>query len=121
MEDTLETLIDYLQKVAGLPACALTVAVCVVAGYALRLIKKFPNDGIPLVVILLGGVLYPLIADANNTWTLRVWIVRNAGIGLVFGMAAWLLHNQILKRIEDRYFPGTSSPPTAPTTTDTKP
>lgn len=126
MEDTLETLINYLQKLAGLPAAALTVAVCIVTGYVLKCLKKFPNEAIPVIVILMGGVLYPLIADANNTWTLRVWIVRNAGIGLVFGLVAWLIHNQILKRIESKlglFTDPPSSPPTETTTevTDTKP
>lgn len=102
MEDTLQTAIDYLQKLAGLPAAALTVGVCVVVGYVLRFIQKFPNEAIPVVVILLGGVFYPLIADANNDWPLRVWIVRNAGIGLVFGLIAWLFHNQVLARIESK-------------------
>lgn len=102
MEDTLESIIATLQKFEGAPAGLLTLAVCIVVGYVLRSIKRFPNDAIPIVAILVGGVFYPLIADDNNDWTLRVWIVRNAGIGLVYGLVAWGGHKFILKRIEDK-------------------
>lgn len=103
MEDTLNSIVGWLQKLEGLPAIALSWLVCWAVGYALRFIKRFPNEGIPVAVILFGGLFYPLIADANNTLTLRVWIVRNAGLGLIVGASAWLLHRYVLTRIEDKF------------------
>lgn len=105
--DTLETLLTQvtgmLQKLDGLPATGLTILSCIVIGYVLRFIKKFPNDGIPVVVILWAGVFYPMIADDNNDITLRVWLVRNALIGLVIGFVAWIIHKQVLSRLEDKF------------------
>lgn len=102
IEDLLEQITDTLQKLYGLPAGTLVLFSCIVIGYVLKLFKKFPNDGIPIAVILWGGVLYPLIADSDNDLTLRVWLVRNLIIGLVIGFAAWLLHNKILSKLEEK-------------------
>lgn len=98
VESILETVTDYLQKLEGAPAVLLVVLSAIVLGYVLKRFKSFPNDAIPIVVILWGGVVYPLIADANNDLTLRVWLVRNVAIGLITGFVAWIFHNQILKR-----------------------
>ncbi len=102
-ESILETITDYLQKLEGAPAIILVILSAIVLGYALRRLKRFPNNGIPVVVILWGGIVYPLIADANNDLTLRVWLVRNVTIGLITGFVAWVFHNKILKRYLDRF------------------
>lgn len=117
IETFLQQITDYLQKLEGAPAAMLVLIACIIVGYALRYIKRFPNDGIPVAVILFGGVFYPFIADSNNDLTLRVWLIRNALIGLAIGFAAWLVHNQILSRIEDKFGLG----PKTETTTTTEP
>lgn len=105
IESTLNQLTDLLQKLYGLPAGALVIVGCVVLGYVLRFWKGFPNQAIPVAVILFGGVVFPVIADANNDLTLRVWLVRNLLIGLAIGFIAWIAHNKFLKPIEDKFFP----------------
>lgn len=102
MEQILDSAVDWLHQIDGAPAGLLCIFVCIALGYVLRLIQSFPNNAIPVVAILAGGAFYPLIADANNDIPLRVWIVRNLGIGLVYGLIAWLLHNQVLSRLEDK-------------------
>lgn len=103
IESILETVTEYLQKLEGSPAVLLVVLSAIVLGYVLKRFKTFPNDAIPIVVILWGGVIYPLIADANNDLTLRVWLVRNVAIGLITGFVAWVFHNQILKRFLNKF------------------
>lgn len=102
IETELQHVIDMLQKLNGAPALLLVGLVCIITGYALKWVKKFPNEGIPLAVIFMGGVVYPFVADANNDIPLRVWIIRNAMIGLVVGFVAWLVHNKFISKIEDR-------------------
>src|SRR5512138_1274530 len=101
--DTIETYIDQavdlLQKLEGAPAILLIALLCLSAGYALRFWKKFPNDAIPVVVMLLGAT-YALIADANNDTPLRVWMVRNVVVGLIIGFLTWVAHKTVLKKIE---------------------
>lgn len=124
METTLQQISELLQnKLNGAPADLLVLIVCWVVGYLLRWIKRFPNDGIPIVVILMGAVVYPLIADDNNEITLRVWLVRNVAIGFGLGFGAWLTHTFILKWIENKLglFVGDKTIVTPPVTPPAQP
>lgn len=114
IESILENSIDYLQKLEGAPAILLVVLSAIVLGYVLRRIKGFPNNGIPVVVVLWGGIIYPLIADANNDLTLRVWLVRNVAIGLIAGFVAWIFHNKILKPYLDKFIVKEETPEVKP-------
>lgn len=98
----LEEVVGWLQKLDGAPATLLVMIACWVIGYMLRYFKGFPNDGIPVAVVLFGGVVYPLIADANNDLPFRIWIIRNMLIGLIIGLAAWMLHKFVLSKVEDK-------------------
>jgi len=98
----LNDLLSGLDKIQGLSAVALVCFTCVVVGYALRFIKAFPNDGIPVVVILWGALMMLLLADPRpTTMPARIWTVRNLGVGLIVGFVAWLLHKVVLSKIED--------------------
>jgi hypothetical protein len=119
LEQWLDALVDPLQKLYGAPAFVLVVVACIAAGYAMRCWRRFPNEAIPACVILLGGVLMPMIADANNDLTLRVWLVRNAVFGIGVGFISWLLHRFVLSKIEDRL--GLFSDKIPPTTETIKP
>lgn len=100
--DTLLTqLVDYLQRLYGAPAIVLVFFSCIVMGYCLRAFKRFPNDGIPVAVILWGGIVFSLIAPKTDI-PLRVWIGRNVLIGLIAGYVAWLIHNRLIKKAEER-------------------
>lgn len=101
--DTIETIIDALNKIEGAPAIALVLLSCLAVGYALRFIRRFPNDGIPVAVILWGAAFMPLLSDfrTSGIQSLRVWIIRNLVVGLIVGFVAWLVHNLILSKVED--------------------
>lgn len=106
--ETIKTALDWITKLEGLPTGALTILVCIALGYALKFTPSFLNSRIPLVVWLAGGLFYclsaptgpsnPLIVQEAAPFSVRV---RMFGIGVVLGIMAWLIHNQLLKRIED--------------------
>src|SRR6266576_2651788 len=84
MIDYLNQLLQWLDKIQGLSAVALVFLSCIVVGYALRFIKRFPNDGIPVVVILWGALAMLIIADLRaSTMPARIWTTRNLLVGLI--------------------------------------
>jgi hypothetical protein len=111
--ETLNELLKKLDAVQGLTAVSLVLFSCIIVGYVLRFIKRFPNDGIPVAVILWGALAMLVLADPRaSTMPARVWTMRNLCIGLVIGMIAWLSHKIILAKIEDfilSKFPGASN------------
>ena len=102
VETTLEQASQILNQLYGLPAGLLIVALCIAVGYVLKLIPRFPNGAIPLVVILVAPVLLPVIADYQNDVPWRVWFVRNIVVGLIIGVVAWTIHNQVLSKLEEK-------------------
>jgi hypothetical protein len=98
----LEDLLSALDKIQGLPAVALVCFTCIAVGYALRFIKAFPNNGIPVVVILWGALAMLFLADPRaTTMSPRVWTSRNIAVGLIIGLISWLIHKLALSRLED--------------------
>lgn len=102
IESLIESIVVHLQKLEGAPAVAILLVGCIIFGYLLKVIPMFPNNAIPMSVILSGAIVYPIMSDARNPMPLRVWMVRNVIIGLTIGFVAWMLHNKVLSRIEDR-------------------
>lgn len=99
----LDYAISLLNAISSLPGHVLVGLTCLIVGYALRFIRRFPNDGIPLVSILWGMVINPLLADVRESGTpLRLWLARNIMVGLVIGAVTWALHRYILKKIEEK-------------------
>ena len=117
----IETVIDapvaWLNQLYGLPAIALVFLSCIVLGYVLKLVKGFPNDGIPLAVILWGAILLPLLTE-YKPGGLRIWLLKNILVGVIAGFIAWLFHNKILAKIEDKLglfqSDGPNQPPKTP-------
>ena len=102
--DTLDSLLAWLNKIQGWPAVALVFASCIVIGYAWKFlpVKWFADESTPVIVILWGAFAQSMLADARpDGGSLRLWIVRNVLVGLVIGFFAWMLHNIVLKKIED--------------------
>lgn len=92
----------WLDQIQGWSAAALVMGCCIVVGYALRFIKQFPNDGIPLAVILTGGLCMMLLADPRpSSVSMRIWTTRNLIVGLIIGFAAWMGHKLIISKIEN--------------------
>lgn len=102
MSDYIDKTIGLLNQLYGLPAVALVLGSCIVLGYVLRFIKAFPNDGIPVAVILWGGIVMSLVADSRaSSMPIRVWVVRNILVGMIIGLGAWLVHKALLSRVEN--------------------
>ena len=102
MTELIDKAIGVLNQLYGLPAFALVFCSCIVVGYILRFVKRFPNDGIPVAVVLWGGIIMTLVADTRATsMPARVWVVRNILVGMIFGLVAWLTHKVALSRLED--------------------
>jgi hypothetical protein len=101
--EKLDQVVDLLDRLNGLPAIALVLISCLALGYVLRLVRRFPNDAIPLAVILWGMAAMPLLSDfrTSGIQSLRIWLVRNVVLGLVVGFAAWAIHNRLLSAVED--------------------
>lgn len=116
--NTLETQLDsitaMLGKLYGLPSGMLVLLTCLIVGYILKKFESFPNDGIPVCVILWGGLFFPVMCEFDGKTPLRIWILRNVFIGLVIGFLAWLFHNKFLSKVED--WVASRSAPTPPTT-----
>jgi hypothetical protein len=93
---------DAIKFLVEAPTPLLVVIGCIVIGYILRFVPAFPNNGIPLVVIIMGAMLYALMAPPPDALlTHRGWLLRNILVGLALGCLAWLVHNQALSRLED--------------------
>lgn len=102
MSDTIDKVIAGLNSLYGLPAVALVLGSCIVLGYILKFIRQFPNDGIPVAVVLWGGIAMSLVADARaSSMPLRVWVVRNILVGMIIGLVAWIVHKTALSKLED--------------------
>src|SRR5262245_14213792 len=99
--ESLENILSQLDKIQGWSAAVLVFAACIVVGYMLRFIKSFPNDAIPLVVILTGALSMLLLADPRpTTMSSRIWTSRNCIVGLILGFAAWMAHKFVIGRLE---------------------
>lgn len=94
---------DILTQVTNLGPEALVGIMVIAIGYVLRPIKAVPNKAIPFACLVLGAVIYPLIAKpVPVSADLRHPLVRQVLEGLLIGLLAWLCHNLILKRLEDK-------------------
>lgn len=95
-------ILKALENVQNLSAAAMTFAASIICGYILRCIKKFPNDGIPLVVILTGCINMMVLADPRSSEVpIRIWITRHLIAGAIIGFIAWMSHKAVLSKLED--------------------
>jgi hypothetical protein len=107
MIDQLDTYLEHastiLGKLYGAPGYVLVLLTCLAIGYFLKGLKRFPNDAIPWVVVIWGCAFNMLIADPlADGFTIRIWLCKNFLVGIGIGVGAWVFHNQILARIEDK-------------------
>jgi len=107
MTDTLDNWLteisDLLAKLYGVPGYVLVFLSCIAVGYILRIWRWFPNRAIPVVAILWGPLFNMLIADPlADRFSIRVWLVKNFLVGLLIGGGAFVFHNRVLKKLEDK-------------------
>lgn len=114
LESELDHITDLLGPLYNLPSGTLVALTCLIFGYVLRYFRSFPNNAIPLAVILWGAVWFPVLCSFDGKTPIRVWIIRNVFIGLVIGFISWMLHNKFLSKVEDWLASRSSEPP--PTT-----
>ena len=97
-----DSVFGELVKIQSWPTVGLVFAVVIIVGYCLRFWKWFPNDGIPVAVIVTGAAAMLLVSDGrpdNIGW--RVWNVKLCFTGLIIGFIAWMMHNLVISKIED--------------------
>lgn len=85
----------------GAPVGVLVFVVCIAVGYVAKWMPFVNNRFIPTIVVSVGVVLCPAISE-YQPGQLRVAVVKNMAFGLVFACSAWLLHNKVLKRVEEK-------------------
>lgn len=96
----LGTLNGLLSKLWGLPYLSTVFVLCFVVGVFLRNNRHFPNDAIPFIVIVCGGVFAPLLADPRaDALPLRIWVAKNIVLGVIIGIVTWVSHKYALKPI----------------------
>jgi len=91
----------YLDQLASAPSLLLVLLSCLIIGWVLKALPKFPNAAIPMVVVLAGVILVMLVQpERPATLSVRVFRTRGAMIGLIIGFASWALHYYVLYRLE---------------------
>jgi len=98
----LETFYRWNDALMGAPVGVLVLIVCIALGYALKLLPFVDNKWIPGAVLLAGMACFPLLSERPPGELLRVWLTKMIVLGLVAACAAWFIHNQFLKRIEQK-------------------
>lgn len=98
LEKWIGSINELLSKLWGLPYLTVVFVLCFAVGLALRYSRRFPNDAIPLVVVCVGAIFAPLLADPRaDSLPLRVWVAKNIAVGIIIGLATWVLHRYALK------------------------
>lgn len=96
----LDTIVSWSDNLMGAPAAALVFFLCLAAGLGWKIIHVLPNRFIPVVVMLTGSVLLPVLLwkeDAKLAHHMRI-----AVIGFIIGCVAWLVLRVGLKQLETR-------------------
>lgn len=98
---------DYLNDAANqllaLGPEALLGLVCIAICYGLKVWRWFPKRLLPLACLCLGAVFYPLITSPGQAPPdIRYPIIREVMLGGLIGFIAWIVHNKLLKKIEER-------------------
>ena len=81
------------QLVSVSPRIALVLVLCVV-GYWLKR-SPFPNWMIPWVLILLGAIAYPVMADWKDDDYTAQLVMLNVLLGMLLGAASVGLHQTV--------------------------
>ena len=88
----------------GYPAWLIVALACLIVGFCLKRWSRFPNEAIPLAVILFGGLFMAMMAPDHpaKVSSLR-WKATNFLVGVLIGFFVWLFHNKIWKAALARY------------------
>lgn len=92
---------EFNAALMGAPVGVLVLLACLALGYAVKLIPVIENRWIPSIVIVGGVLLFPMLSDRGGE-LLRIWLAKTTAMGLVIASLAWLVHNKVLKRLEEK-------------------
>ena len=97
-------------QVSSLQGIALLAAALVVLGYVLKGLPFVPNQIIPALVILAGGVLNPLLVPRSSVSPEVGNVILHLALqGVIAGFVAWVLHNKLLSKwIDPAVFKGSA-------------
>jgi hypothetical protein len=110
MNDT-QQIQDASNWLMNLGAVPFTVVACIIIGYVFRFIPIFPNKWIPIVVIVVGPVVFPCLNPHAASVGMAAFIAHSIVGGLFLGIVAWLIHDKFIQNFEDKItaaFPGAS-------------
>jgi ABC-type iron transport system FetAB permease component len=93
---------DWTALAIGLGPPAFTVLVVIVFGYVLRLIPKFPNPWIPICCVVMGTILFPILAHKHPDDTVSAYLIRTIFMGMIIGFGATSFHKTIISKFEDK-------------------
>lgn len=94
----MKELLELNDRLLNAPAGVIVMLFAIALGYVLKA-SSFPNQRIPLIILLATAMAFPLVqysADGNLN---RIAI--NALIGFILGFLAWAFHAKLLKRFID--------------------
>ena len=101
-------LIALNAKLMDLPAGVLVALFSIAIGYVLKSGAFFPNNRIPVVVVAIASVVFPILEMCayaqKGDYDLWLWVPKNVVVGAIIGFLAWAFHAQILKRFVDPHF-----------------
>jgi len=101
-------LIELNAKLLDLPAGVLVALFSITIGYVLKSAQFFPNNRIPVVVVVIASIMFPILQfcayAAKGDYDLWLWVPKNFVVGAIIGFIAWAFHAQILKRFVDPHF-----------------
>jgi ABC-type polysaccharide/polyol phosphate export permease len=94
-----QIVIDWLLGLG--PEMLLGLVLCGI-GYTIKCIPRMDNSWIPLINLSVAVLVYPLLRQPGSA---PFWapypIIYFSLVGFVIFFAEWILHNKLLKRIED--------------------
>jgi hypothetical protein len=101
MNDT-QQIQDATNWLMNLGAVPFTVVACIIIGYVFRFIPIFPNKWIPIVVIVVGPVVFPCLNPHAASVGMAAFIAHSIVGGLFLGIVAWLIHDKFIQNFEDK-------------------
>jgi hypothetical protein len=99
---TEKNLTDFVSWAMNLGAAPFTVLAVIAVGYVLRLVPAFPNKWLPATCVVVGTIIFPVLAHHHADDTEANYLVRTIFMGMIIGFGAWAFHNKILKSVEDK-------------------
>jgi hypothetical protein len=110
----IKELIDaMITELTTLKGPSLVVVFIILAGYALKMIPRFPNKFIPLVSFCIGPLLAPVMVSWPNSgdmppgvrWPEAAAWAQVIVMGFLLACCAWILHGKVLRKLIDEKIP----------------